>query len=224
MARPLVIFGTGELAQLAHYYFTNDTQRRVAAFTVDAEYAAAAAEQSMELPVVDFDSVAHEFPPQEYDMFVAVGYTKLNAERAQKCESARRLGYRLASYVSSRASVWPDLVIGENCMIMEGNVIQPFVRIGDGVIMFCSSVVSHHVDIGANCFVSSETALCGGVRIGANCFIGANSTIREHLTIGRDCVIGASALILSDVADGAGHVATATRDSGIPSRRLSALL
>ena len=220
--RPVVIFGTGELAQLAHYYFSHDSARTVAAFTVDEKYLSGS--DYLGLPLCAFESLDAHYPPDRFDLFVAIGYTGLNSARAQRCALAKARGYRLASYVSSRASTWPDLVIGDNCFIMEGNVIQPFVRIGHHVIMFCSSLVSHHVDIGDNCFIGSEATISGGVRIGANSFIGVNTTIREHLSIGADCIIGAGSLILRDTADGSGYLVSGTADSGIPSRRLRSLL
>ncbi len=36
--KPIVIFGAGDIAQLAHFYFTRDGGREVAAFTVDPAY------------------------------------------------------------------------------------------------------------------------------------------------------------------------------------------
>jgi sugar O-acyltransferase (sialic acid O-acetyltransferase NeuD family) len=220
--RPLVVVGGGELARLAHYYFSNDSARSVAGFAVDARFLTSA--KFMGLPVVAFDEIAVKYPPAAFDLFVAIGYTQLNAARAAKCAAARSLGYQLASYVSSRASVWPDLEVGDNCMIMEGNVLQPFVKIGNAAIMFCGSVVSHDVELGDNCFVASGATLCGGVRVRSNCFIGANSTIREHLEIGADSMVGAGALIVRDMPPGSGYVESGTRDSGIPSRRLRSLL
>jgi sugar O-acyltransferase (sialic acid O-acetyltransferase NeuD family) len=220
--KPVVIMGVGELAQLACYYFTHDSPRRVAGFTVDRQYSAAS--ELCGLPVIPFDEVHERFPPHDHDLFVAIGYTDLNAARAKKCAVAKARGYELASYVSSRASVWPDLEIGENCFVMEGNIIQPFVRIGDNVIVWCASLVSHHVTIGDNCFIASEVTVSGGVTIEANCFIGVNATIREHLRIGRDTIIGAGALILKDATEGSGFLASATLASGIPSRRLKSLL
>lgn len=38
MRKPLVIFGSGDIAQLAHYYFNTDSNYEVVAFTVDASY------------------------------------------------------------------------------------------------------------------------------------------------------------------------------------------
>ena len=220
--RPVVIYGTGELAQLAHYYFTHDSNRRVAGFTVDEQYHDA--EEYLGLPLVPSESLEASFSPEDFDLFVAIGYHGLNRYRAECCASAIARGYRLASYISSRASVWPDLEIGDNCMIMEGNVIQPFVQIGQAVIMFCNSIVSHHVRIGDYCFIGAEATISGGVEIGSSSFIGINATIREHLTIGRASIIGAGTLILSDTADGSGYLEPETVDSGIPSQRLSALL
>ena len=220
--KPLVIFGIGELAQLAHYYFVQDSSRQVAGFTVDD--ACVKSTSFSGLPLVPFDRLHDTFPPAECELFVAIGYTSLNAARAQKCADAKARGYNLASYVSTRASTWPDLVVGENCFIMEGNLIQPFVRIGNNVIIWCGSLISHHVEIGDNCFIASEVTVSGGVRIEANCFIGVNATIREHVTIGHNCIIGAGALILRDTLAEQGYLAVETKSAGIPSRRLQSLL
>jgi hypothetical protein len=38
MSRPLVIFGAGDIAELAHYYFSRGGGHNVAAIAVDAAY------------------------------------------------------------------------------------------------------------------------------------------------------------------------------------------
>ena len=220
--KPIVIFGVGELAQLANYYFAEDARRKVGGFTVDDAYVTST--EFSGLPLVPFDRVHERFPPEDFDLFVAIGYKGLNAGRAQKCAEAKAIGYRLASYVSTRASVWPDFAVGENCFIMEGNVIQPFVTMGNNVIVWCGSIISHHVSIADNCFIASGVTISGGVKIGANCFIGIEAAIREHVTIGRDCIIGAGALILKNTADETGYVNAETKCAGIPSHRLQSLL
>lgn len=178
----------------------------------------------MNLPLVPFDEVQSQFPPSHYDMFVAVGYSKLNAVRAAKCKEARELGYRLASYVSTRSSVWPDLVVGENCLIMEGNVIQPFVRIGNNVVVWCGSLISHHVEIGDDCFIAAHAVISGLVKIGRNCFIGVNATVRDKVRLADRTIIGAGALILSDTEENCAYIGGASQKSGVPSHRLCALL
>ena len=113
-----MIVGAGELARLAHHDFSNDSPRSVAGFAVDARYLGSRAEVA-DLPIVAFEEICASFPPADYDLFVAIGYSRLNAARAERCAAARSLGYGLANYVSSRASVWPDLELGDNCMIMK---------------------------------------------------------------------------------------------------------
>ncbi len=220
--KPLVIFGVSELAQLAYYYFTNDSPRQVAAFTVDGDYFQE--KECMGVPVLPFEQVDKHFAPAEYDMFVAVGYAKLNQARADKCVQAKARGYGLATYVSSRCVTWPDLIIGENCLIMEGNTIQPFVRIGDNVIVWCGSLVSHHVEVGNNCFIAAHAVISGHVKIGANSFIGVNATLRDKIILGEGTIVGAGALALNNTAENAAYLATASPEAGIPSHRLQSLL
>ncbi len=59
MTKPLVIFGSGDIAQLAHYYFTRDSEYEVVAFTVDRDYASVS--EFCGLPLVTFDEVAQRF-------------------------------------------------------------------------------------------------------------------------------------------------------------------
>ncbi|MEM9023037.1 MAG: transferase, partial [Bacteroidota bacterium] len=48
----LVLFGAGDIARLAHYYFTNDSEHEVVAFTVDRQYRNG--DTMLDLPLVDF--------------------------------------------------------------------------------------------------------------------------------------------------------------------------
>jgi acetyltransferase-like isoleucine patch superfamily enzyme len=125
--KELVIFGAADIAQLAYYYFSNDSAYKVAAFTVDAEYIKV--NEFCGLPVAPFEEVINHYPPERYDLFVALSYSKLNQTRKEKYLAAKSLGYRLASYISSHATILNDFRIGDNCFILEDNTIQPFVSI-----------------------------------------------------------------------------------------------
>lgn len=220
--RPLVIFGTGELAQLAHYYFTNDDPRIVAAFTLDNAFLQE--KIFMGLPVVGFENLEEKYPPDKYDLFIAIGYSRLNHGRAEKYLNAKARGYRLATYISSRSIYYPDLKIGDNCFVMEGNLIQPFVTIGDNVIMWSGSVISHHVDISSHCFIAAQSVISGKVKIGPYCFIGVNATVRENIVLREHTIIGAGALILQSTEENQSYLGVASSKSGIPSNRLQSLL
>ena len=99
-------------------------------------------------------------------MFVALSYAKLNAVRKEKYLAAKALGYRLASYVSPRATVLNDGRIGDNCFILEDNTIQPFVTIGNNVTLWSGNHIGHHSTIRDHCFIASHVVVSGGVEIG----------------------------------------------------------
>lgn len=216
--RDLVIFGAGDIAALACFYFTEDAGRRVAAFTVDAAYRQA--ETYLDRPLVAFETLAHEYPPERYDLFVALSYAKLNRVRAEKVAAARARGYALPSYVSSKATTFSDLTHGENCFILENNVVQPFARLGSNVVLWSGNHIGHHSVIGDDVFIASHVVVSGGVKIGAGSFIGVNVTIRDHVTVGQGCVIGAGALVLEDQADHGVIAPRGTERSPVPSTRL----
>lgn len=218
MNKRLVIFGTGDIAQLAHYYFSRESDYEVVAFTVDAAFLQEAI--FCGLPVVAFENLATRYPPESHDVFVALSYSKLNAVRKEKYLAAKSLGYRLASFVSPRASVLNEGRIGENCFVFEDNTIQPFVTIGNNVTLWSGNHIGHHSAIRDHVFIASHVVVSGGVEIGEQCFIGVNATLRDHIRIGARCVIGAGALLLSDAEPEGVYMGLATERSRVPSTRL----
>ena len=216
--KPLVIYGLGQIAEVAHFYFTVDAGRSVVAFTVDQDYLTEP--EFCGCPVVPFEAVEKRYPPTDYDFFVATGYAKLNRLRAEKCAAAKAKGYPLATYISSQATTWPGLKTGENCFILEDNTLQPFIEIGDNVFLWSGNHIGHHARIGSHTFIASHVVVSGGVEIGEYCFIGVNATLRDHIRIGHRCVIGASASVMSDLADNCVLIAPDSTLSPVPSSRL----
>lgn len=216
--KPLVIFGTGQIAELAGFYFANDSSYEPVAYTVDGAYLEG--DRFQGLPVVAFEDLAQRFPPGDVEAFVALSYAKVNAVRTAKVAAMRAAGYRCASYVSSRATTFPGFSVGENCFILEDNTIQPFAQIGDNVTLWSGNHIGHHSIIEDNCFISSHVVISGGVRVGRGTFIGVNSTVRDHVSIGEQCVVGAGSLILADAEAQGVYVALAAERSRVPSSRL----
>lgn len=214
----LVIFGTGDIAELAWHYFETDSDHEVVGFTVDRAYLGEST--FCNLPVVAFEEVAERFPMADHALFVALSYTRLNALRREKYLAAKALGYRMASYVSSRASVLTQKPVGENCFILEDNTIQPFASIGNNVTLWSGNHIGHHSTIADHSFLASHIVVSGGVEIGESCFIGVNATLRDHIKVGDRCVVGAAALLLADAEPEGVYIGPATERSRVPSSRL----
>ena len=216
--KSLVIFGTGDFAEVAHAYLRRDPRFELAAFTVNQRYIETP--KRFGLDVVPFEQLESRFPPDAAAMFVAVGFSRLNQARTQVYQECKRLGYELISYVSPQAMRFDDVKVGDNCFIFEGNVIQPYVEIGNNVVIWCGNHIGHHAVIGDNCFIASHAVISGRVRIGDNCFVGVNATIRDGVTVGRDCIVGAGALVVKNAADRAVFRGHATPPADVRSDQL----
>jgi sugar O-acyltransferase (sialic acid O-acetyltransferase NeuD family) len=214
----IVIFGNGEIAELADFYFTQDSGYEVVGFTVDQAYCNADSFRGR--PLVPFERVAEQFPPARYGFFVSIGYTKVNALRLAKVEAAKAMGYRLVSYLSSRATVFDGFALKDNCFILEDNTIQPFARVGANVTLWSGNHIGHHSTIEDDVFIASHAVISGGVKIGRGSFVGVNVTIRDRVKIGRQCVLGAGTLVLEDQPDFSVVAPRGTERSSVPSTRL----
>jgi len=221
MKKKLIIFGATDVAQLAHYYFNTDSDYEVVVFTADARYIEKP--EFCGLPLVPFENITNKYPPNEFSMFIAIGYTKINSVRKDKYLVAKELGYELPGYISSHATVLNQGQFGENCFILEDSTVQPFVKIGNNVTLWSGCHIAHHSVINDHTFIASHAMIAGGVEIGEQCFIGVNATLRNHIKVGDRCVIGAGVLLLSDANPEGVYIGSATERSEIVSTKLRSI-
>jgi sugar O-acyltransferase (sialic acid O-acetyltransferase NeuD family) len=200
----LIIIGDGETAEIAYEYFTYDSKFKVVAFSVEKAYLKK--ETLFGLPVVPFEDIQNLYDPKKYKLFVAISFTELNRARTRLYRRAKEKGYQLASYVSSHAFVWRNVVIGENCFIFENNTLQYHVKIGNNVTLWSGNHIGHRSIISDNCFISSQVTVSGFCKIEESCFIGVNAAIAPSVKIAKDCVIGAGAVVLQSTFEGLVYV------------------
>jgi sugar O-acyltransferase (sialic acid O-acetyltransferase NeuD family) len=197
---PLVIVGDSLFAEIAHEYFEFDSDYDVVAFSVEEDYLTR--DTFRGLPVVPFERLHEEFDPASSSVFAAITYAQLNRLRTRLADDAAARGFRLASYVSSRAFVWRNVELGEHNFVFEDNTLQPFVRVGRNCVLWSGNHVGHHSTIGDNVFIASHAVISGSVTVGDNSFVGVNATLVNDIAIGRDTWLGPSVVITRDVEDG----------------------
>lgn len=189
--KKVIIFGVGENAQLLKYYLEHDEKYKdeytVLAFTLDSKYIESSS--FLGLPLVEFERIEEVYPPSEYYLFIALGYTKMNSLREEKYLEGKKKGYKYINYISSKATVNYQ-EIGENNMIVDNNVIQPFVKIGNNNVFMGGGLIGHHSIIGNNCFFAGGANIAGKCIVEDNCFIGINSSIRDNITLKYKTLIG----------------------------------
>lgn len=193
----VVIFGIQDFASLAHYYLNLDSEHEVIAFTVTLEHLPKA--RVFEgLPVVPFEEVEDHYNPDEYLFFAPMSHRRMNRIRESFYYQIKEKGYDCISYVSSRATVFPNVSIGENCFILEDNTVQPFVKIGNNVVMWSGNHIGHHSVIKDHVLFTSHVVLSGHCVVEPYCFFGVNSTIRDGLRIAKGSLIAMGACVVRD--------------------------
>ena len=188
----LLIYGTSVIAELAYEYFTHDSPYEVAAFVVENAYRKD--KEFLGLPVFPFEDIARTCPSSDFAMFIAIGSVQLNYAREKFCRQAKERGYTLPSYVSTRAQVWPNVVYGENCLILPQAIVQPFVKLGHGVFLWDGSNIGHHTTIGDYAFIASAS-VSGLCSVGSRSFLGGGALVGDRVAIAEDNYIALGSVV-----------------------------
>ena len=188
----IVIFGAGQIAEVAKVYIDAHSSDRIVAFTVDAAFKKS--ETFHGLPLMAWEDLEKKFPPGSVKLLGPLSYQNLNELRRDRHLEGKRRGYEFASFIHPASHVYTE-DIGENCFILEANVIQPFVHIGAGLMMWSGNHIGHHAQIGDYCFISTHVGLGSGVRLGERCFLAGKVGIDSGVEIGAGCFLGGGAVV-----------------------------
>ena len=74
--KPIVIFGAGKIAEVVYFCFTEYSEREIVCFCVDNVFFNSNTFHGK--PLIKYDQLLKNYPPDEYDIFVAVGYQNMN--------------------------------------------------------------------------------------------------------------------------------------------------
>lgn len=216
-SKKLVIIGDSAFAEVAYEYFTYDSEYEVVGFAVEAPYLKKT--ELFGLPVISLDELPGHYSPSEVEFFAALVYTQLNRLRTRLYATVKSMGYRPASYISSRAFVWRNAEIGEHCFIFEDNTVQPFVKIGNNVVLWSGNHIGHHSKIGNNCFISSHVVISGFCEIGENSFLGVNATLANNLSVAKDNWIAPGVVLSKGTEPGLIYKAPVPEVAGVSAHR-----
>ena len=214
----VIIFGVKDFAELAHFYFDNDSDLSVAAFTVHREFLPADG-GFRGLPVLPFEEIETLCPADEFFFFAPMSASGMNEDRKKIYFEAKKKGYQLTNYVSSKASVLGKIA-GDNCFILEDNTIQPFTTIGSNVVLWSGNHIGHHGQIGDHTTFTSHVVMSGNCNIGESCFFGVNSTIRDGLNVKEGTFVAMSSTLTSDTDPWSAYKGNPGRKMSISSNKI----
>lgn len=212
-----IIFGTGSQAIRLYQTMEQEGMDMPSSFVVNRRYIQ---ETTLyDVPVLPFEDMENLVPPEEYDVYLAVGYSKMNNNRMNIANELLKKGYSLLNFIHPKAEVWTKQ-IGYGNIIMSSVYCDANCRIGNCNIMDGGHVNIGHDDIvGDYNFFGSFSFLAGYVTVKNNCFFGIKSTVGDHSVVESYTLVGAGAYINGRTKEGSVYVAPKSmRIKGIDSR------
>jgi len=197
----VVVFGAGKLAELLSLYISNDENLRIVGFTVDSVYLPSGGRLGS-LPVVPWETLEQDFPPDEVMILGPVSYRDNNRFRWNRYLEGKRRGYSFATYIHPSSHV-VGAEIGENSIILEECTVQPFARLGPCSVLWSKVHIGHHAEIGDACFFASFSGIAGNSRVGSRSFFGGQTGLVDNCSVGADCIVAAGTVVTRPMPDGA---------------------
>lgn len=198
MSKGLIIYGVSSYSKLVKYFYEEFTNRKVAAFTVDKEYFDA--NIFLNLPVIDFESALLKYPPDKYDMFIAIGY-KVMRSRKMLFNKVKSCGYDLVNIISPAAVISKDVIMGENNIIFPNVTIEPYVNIGNNNVVWSDTLISHDVQIGNHNYISAKCLIAGNAIINDLCFVGNASVLIDGIELKNETQIIVGSVIFRNTEE-----------------------
>jgi len=196
--KDLIIIGNGNFAKLLYYYLAEYSERRVAAFSVDSAYIKEDVCSIAGINIVPLEFLKEQYPPENFELILGIGYTKMNQTRKDLFLRSKKAGYTVASFIHPTAIVSKNAVLDEGNIILEQCVIQPFVKLGKGNLIWHSVKLAHDDVIGSFNTFCQNTSIAGVTQVGDNCFLGNSCTVLNRINIADFTLVGAGAVLKRD--------------------------
>jgi len=209
MSKKVIIFGIGKIAEVAYYYLKNDTEISVFGFTLERDFIKDE-KTRFDLPIIEFENIEINYPPDEYLLFAPCTASHLNKFRERIYNEGKSKGYHFYSYLSTKANIYTK-DIGENCFILEDNTVQPFTKIGNNCILWSGNHIGHHSTIEDNVFITSHVVISGMCLIKKYCYLGVNASLKDNIILEEGTVVGMSASVTKNTEGNAIYI-------GIPAK------
>jgi hypothetical protein len=161
--KKLIIFGEGSYAEIAHQYFSDDSEYEVVCFTKDDDFIES--DQYLGLPMVPFSKIQGLYPPDSFAIHIALSYTEMNHLRERKFEDN---------------TVQPFVKIEDNVILWSGNHIGHHSVIESHNFISSHVVISGHCHVDKYCFLGVNSTVGHGVKIGKETLLGAGAIVSKN--------------------------------------------
>lgn len=196
--KKLIIIGLSTNAKHVYEFVKDYDLYDVVGFAVHSKYKTD--DIFKNLPVYEIESLEQHFSKDDVELFVALLWNRLNADRRDLFLSLTEAGWKMANLISPHASIRGKLA-GRNIWIHDFAVIQNDTTIRDDVAIMGQTLIGANCEIGSHCFLGAKSTIGGGSTIGEQSFVGLNCTVFDNTIVGKKCILGACTAVKRNVPD-----------------------
>lgn len=194
----VVIFGTTEFSEYIYYTIKTENEDNVIAFTMTKDYIKS--DKYCGLPVLPFEEL-NQLLNEPFEILLTLSYKAMNTGRERLYKECKDRGYRVYTYISSRAVCDSDS-IGEGSIVMPMSYIPPLTRIGVCNVINVATIIGHTSEVGNYNWFSGNCVMGGDVKVGSYCFFGMNSLLKNNINVASYTMLGAYSYLGEDTIEG----------------------
>ena len=196
--KKLIIIGLSTNARHVYEFVKDYDLYDIVGFAVNRKYKTE--DTFKNLPVYEIESLERYFNKDDVELFIALLWNRLNADRRDLFLSLTEEGWKMANLISPRASIRGELA-GRNIWGHDYAVIQNDTLIHDNVAIMGQSLVGANCEIESHCFLGAKSTIGGGSTIGEQSFVGLNCTVFDNTQVGKKCILGACTAVKRNMPD-----------------------
>lgn len=149
------------------------------------------------------DEVSQHVEGDEVALVLGVGLPRTKVALVERLAG---LGLPWTTVIHPRATIAPNVTLGEGTYVAAGAIITVNVRIGRFVTVNMHCQVAHDGVVGDFASLHPDTHLSGNVTIGEGCELGTGSVVIPGATIGDWAVLGAGCVAVHSLGGNSTYV------------------
>jgi sugar O-acyltransferase (sialic acid O-acetyltransferase NeuD family) len=150
----------------------------------------------MGVPVIGTDDDIPILSGKYKNFLITIGQIKTVEKRIRIYNTVKESGGNLPFIISPKAYVSPSASIDEGTIVMHNSMINAMAVVGKNCIINSGALIEHEVSVGDFCHISTQAVVNGQVIIGKNSFIGSNSVITNNVSLPDGIIVSAGACVL----------------------------
>ena len=192
MSKKIIMIGNGNYSDTLRYYIENITDLNLYAYA--DEFVEGKNSEHKGLPFVNISYLPEEYPKDEFEIVIGVGYHNMNANRKRIYGKIKSMGYAMPNLIHP-TTILNNTQMGDANIIMSNCVFEPNAVIGSNIIMWDAVLIGHNTVTRDHNHFAACSLLAGNCRVDESCFLGNHSTIKDGVALADHTLVGAGAFV-----------------------------